>query len=128
MILVTGGMGFIGVHVVKSLLDSGEDVVVTYNNSWRVPDFWEDEVGKRVTIERLDVTNPHDPTVMATKHKVDGIVHCAAPAFGTGSTPAQDYAVNMPASSPNHALQRTRPSRHCCNRSVPQAGSLSLGR
>jgi hypothetical protein len=29
---------------------------------------------------------------------------------------------------PNHALQRTRPSRHCCNRGVPRAGSLSLGR
>ena len=95
MILVTGGMGFIGVHVVKSLLDAGEDVVVTYNNSWRVPDFWEAEVGKRVTIERLDVTNPHDPTAMAMKHRVNGIVHCAAPAFGSGTTPAQDYAVNM---------------------------------
>ena len=29
---------------------------------------------------------------------------------------------------PNHALQRTRPSHHCCNRSVSWAGSLSLGR
>ena len=29
---------------------------------------------------------------------------------------------------PNHTLQRTRPSRHCCNRCVPRAGSLSLGR
>ena len=30
--------------------------------------------------------------------------------------------------TPNHALQRTRPSRHCCNRRVSWAGSLSLGR
>ena len=29
---------------------------------------------------------------------------------------------------PNHALQRTGPSRHCCDLSVPRAGSLSLGR
>ena len=29
---------------------------------------------------------------------------------------------------PNHALQRTRPSRPGCNRRVPRAGSLSLGR
>ncbi len=28
----------------------------------------------------------------------------------------------------NHALQRTRPSRHCCNPSISRAGSLSLGR
>ena len=30
--------------------------------------------------------------------------------------------------APNHALQRTRPSRRGCNRGVPRAGSLSLGR
>ena len=30
--------------------------------------------------------------------------------------------------SPNHALQRTRPSRHGCNPRVSWAGSLSLGR
>ncbi len=29
---------------------------------------------------------------------------------------------------PNHALQRTRPSRHCCKRASSWAGSLSLGR
>ena len=29
---------------------------------------------------------------------------------------------------PKHALQRTRPSHHCCNRSVSWAGSLSLVR
>ncbi|MDB6137623.1 MAG: hypothetical protein JWO94_695 [Verrucomicrobiaceae bacterium] len=30
--------------------------------------------------------------------------------------------------SPNHALQRTRPSRHCCNRGASRAGALSLVR
>ena len=29
---------------------------------------------------------------------------------------------------PNHALQRTRRGRRGCNRGVPRAGSLSLGR
>jgi hypothetical protein len=29
---------------------------------------------------------------------------------------------------PNHALQRTRLVRYCCNPCVPRAGSLSLGR
>ena len=30
--------------------------------------------------------------------------------------------------APNHALQRTRPSRPGCNRTLSRAGSLSLGR
>jgi hypothetical protein len=29
---------------------------------------------------------------------------------------------------PNHALQRTRREHRGCNRGVPRAGSLSLGR
>ena len=75
MILVIAGMGFIGTHVVKSLLDGGEDVVVTYNNSWRVPDFWQDEVGKRVTVEKLDVANAPQMIGLATQNKVDGIIY-----------------------------------------------------
>ena len=94
MILVTGGMGFIGVHVVKSLLDAGENVVVTWNHSWRVPDFWQDEVGQRVMVERLDVSNAFDVLALARKHDVDGVVHLATPAVGS-STPSQDYAVNV---------------------------------
>ena len=46
-ILVTGGMGFIGLHVIGQLLDAGEDVVCTWNRSWRVHPSWAEEVGKR---------------------------------------------------------------------------------
>jgi UDP-glucose 4-epimerase len=94
MILVTGGMGFIGVHIVKALLDAGEDVVVTWNRSWRVPEFWEDEVDKRVKPEKVDVSSPYEVTAVAMKHRVNGVIHCAAPGLGQ-STPPQDYAVNM---------------------------------
>jgi hypothetical protein len=38
------------------------------------------------------------------------------------------FEMSMTRPSPNHALQRTRPSRRGCNRGVPCAGSLSLGR
>jgi UDP-glucose 4-epimerase len=94
MILVTGGMGFIGLHVVRSLLDEGEDVVVTWNRSWRVPEFWQDDLGKRVIAERVDVANSHEVTAVAMKHRVDGIVHLVAPPLAASSPPA-DYAVNM---------------------------------
>ena len=44
MILVTGGMGFIGMHTTRKLLDAGESVVVAYNNAQREPDIWKDEI------------------------------------------------------------------------------------
>ena len=82
MILVIAGMGFIGLHVVKALLDDGQDVALTWNRSWRVPDFWADELGKRVIAERVDVANAHEVTAAAMKHHVDGIIYLAAPAIG----------------------------------------------
>ena len=94
MILVTGGMGFIGQHLVKRLLDAGQDVVVTWNRSWRVPEFWSDELGHRVIAERADVAAQYDVLNVAQKHKVDSIIHLATPVIGT-VTPAQDFATNM---------------------------------
>jgi UDP-glucose 4-epimerase len=59
-VLVTGGAGFIGSHMVLDLLDAGEDVVVLDNLStgfrWAVPDaatFVEGDVGDQKLLRRL---------------------------------------------------------------------------
>ncbi len=94
MILVTGGMGFIGMHTTRKLLDAGESVVVAYNNAQREPDIWKDEVGKRVVIERVDTTNPHAVLEAGVKHGITGIVHLVSPRLGVLS-PGQEMKVNM---------------------------------
>lgn len=38
------------------------------------------------------------------------------------------FLIPLRPETPNQALLRTQPSRHCCNPSVPWAGSLSMGR
>jgi UDP-glucose 4-epimerase len=93
MILITGGMGFIGLHTARRILDAGEDVVITRYNAWREPDFIKGELGKRVAVERVDVTSPHDVLDVVRKHKVTGVVHLAVPGLGALS-PAEDYRVN----------------------------------
>lgn len=94
MILITGGMGFIGLHTARAFLDAGEDVVLTWYQTWRAPDFIAPELGKRVFAERVDITSPHDVISVALKYNVTGIVHLAVPGLGVLS-PAEDFRVNM---------------------------------
>ena len=72
-VLVTGGAGFIGSHMVLELLDAGEDVVVLDNLStgfrWAVPDgakFVEGDIGDRDLVSRLFLSN-----------SIDAIIHFA---------------------------------------------------
>ncbi|MPZ15471.1 MAG: NAD-dependent epimerase/dehydratase family protein [Chloroflexi bacterium] len=94
MILITGGMGFIGLHTARRFLDAGESVVITQYVQRREPEFIKDEFGKRVFVERLDVTSTHDVIEVTRKHKVTGIVDLVAPGLGALS-PAEDFRVNM---------------------------------
>ena len=55
--LVTGGLGFIFLQTPRSLLDMGEDVVLTQYRVAREPDFIKDELGKRAFVEQLDVSD-----------------------------------------------------------------------
>jgi len=94
MILIIGGMGFIGLHTARRFLDGGENVVITQFQTRREPDFIKDEIGKRVIVERLDVTSAHELMDIVRKHKVTGIVDLVAPALGALS-PGEDFRVNM---------------------------------
>jgi UDP-glucose 4-epimerase len=72
-VLVTGGAGFIGSHMVLELLDAGEDVVVLDNLStgfrWAVPDeaeFVEGDVGDQALLRLL-----------LSGKRIDAIIHFA---------------------------------------------------
>jgi UDP-glucose 4-epimerase len=76
-ILITGGMGFIGLHTIEAFLDAGEEVIATYRQTWRLPSFLEARVGKGLTWEQADIGEPGALLALANKHKIDGIVHMA---------------------------------------------------
>lgn len=93
-VLITGGMGFIGTHTARKFLDSGENVVITHYRVSRAPEFIADELGKRLTVETVDVSSPHDILEVARKHNVNSIVHLAVPGLNA-LRPAEEYRVNM---------------------------------
>ena len=92
--LITGGLGFIGLHTARAALDRGEDVVLTQYRVSRAPDFIKDELGKRAKVEQLDVTDKERLEQIGRDHKIDKIVHLAVPGLGALS-PYEDFRVNM---------------------------------
>ena len=73
MILVTGGLGMIGAHTARALLDLGQEVVVTTHRRTEVPSF----LAGRVIVEPLDVTDRDAFLALGTRHDISDIVHLA---------------------------------------------------
>ncbi len=94
MILITGGLGFIGLHTARRLLDMGQDVVLTQYRVAREPAFIRDELGKRAFVEQLDVTDAASLAAIGRKHDIEGIVHLAVPGLGA-LEPGEELRVNM---------------------------------
>jgi len=93
-VLITGGMGFIGLHTVEAFLNAGENVVATYRETWRMPSFLAAHLDDRLSFEQTDIGEPGALLAIARKHHVDGIVHMAI--HGTAQTdPGYDLRVNM---------------------------------
>ncbi|MFE3761753.1 NAD-dependent epimerase/dehydratase family protein [Streptomyces sp. NPDC059104] len=74
MILVTGGLGFIGSHTVRALLDLGEDCVVLQRRARRLPPVL---AGEPVRVEQADVTDREALLAVGRRHDITGIVHLA---------------------------------------------------
>ena len=77
MILITGGLGFIGSHVARALLDLGEPCVATQRRTGPVADFLAGELGRGLAVEPADVTDPGALQAIGHRHKITGIVHLA---------------------------------------------------
>ena len=74
MILVTGGLGFIGSHTVRGLVDLGEDCVLVQRRTADAPAILADA---QVAVEQADVTNLAALLDIGARHKITGIVHLA---------------------------------------------------
>ena len=100
-ILVTGGLGYIGSHVVVELQDEGFDVVIIdnlSNSSIKVLDQIEKITGTKPGFEKIDLKAKHEVNRFFSRHgDIDGIIHFAAfKAVGESvSAPLKYYENNI---------------------------------
>ncbi len=78
MLLITGGLGFIGLHTARALLEMGETCVLTQHHVAPVPAIIHAEMGTRLFIEPLDMTDADAFLALGKKYPITGIVHLAA--------------------------------------------------
>jgi nucleoside-diphosphate-sugar epimerase len=121
VILIIGGMGFIGLNTALRFLEAGQKVVISQHTSRRVPDVLKSEIGTRAFVAQMDVTNPYEVFDVVRRHQVESIVNLMAPPArrtswrwrarsGSGAYP---WAAPSPstAASPTGPIARTRPCR-----------------
>ncbi|MFC2071198.1 NAD-dependent epimerase/dehydratase family protein [Chloroflexota bacterium] len=76
-VLVTGGTGFLGKYVARSLAEAGEQVVITYRRYFSAPQFLADIMESKVKAARCDVLDLPELLRVIRDHGVDSIVHLA---------------------------------------------------
>ena len=78
MILITGGLGFIGLNAAGALLAQGETCVLTQHRLTRIPEILKEDIGSRLFIEQLDVTDADVFLKLRENYPITGIIHLAA--------------------------------------------------
>lgn len=93
-VLITGGLGFIGSHVVHEFLEHDHDVVATRFGAETVAPFLQAHIGGRLAIEAVDIVSPHTVIDVCRRHNIESIVHLAGPPIGSVSA-IEEYRINM---------------------------------
>ncbi len=77
MILITGGLGFLGCNLAKLLCDGGAQVLLTSNRNTQVPPLVAPFLEKSLKITPLDITSLDNVSRVMKDHGVKSIVHAA---------------------------------------------------
>ena len=82
-VLVTGGTGFVGSHLIEELLNQGANIITTFEYTDPLSYFMVKGFDKKVTMAKVDVGHYDEVFDLVTKFEVEYIFHLAAQAIVT---------------------------------------------
>lgn len=94
MILIVGGLGFLGANLARYLADQGQKVLITRHRSSAIPSFLEKVLGDRAQVIPLDILNLDEIQSTIRKYEVTSIANLAAIYEGKGD-PYQAFQINV---------------------------------
>jgi UDP-glucose 4-epimerase len=95
VILITGGLGFLGCNLAKLLCDDGERVLLTSNRNTNVPPLIAPFLGRCLSVTPLDITSLDSVSQVIREFRVTSIVHAAVRSEKGETTLYQALDVNV---------------------------------
>jgi UDP-glucose 4-epimerase len=77
MILITGGLGFLGTGLARYLLGQGEEVLLTRRRNARIPAMLVKDLEKKVKVVDCDILDLPGLIAAMKKYKVTSVIHAA---------------------------------------------------
>jgi CDP-glucose 4,6-dehydratase len=82
-ILITGGTGFVGAHLVEALVKKGNRVIVTSRATDPASYFFREKLDKKVILAACDISDFGRVSNVITRYEVDTVCHLGAQAIVT---------------------------------------------
>jgi UDP-glucose 4-epimerase len=81
MILIIGGLGFIGANTAEAILHMGESCILTQHVNAHIPSFLQPHLGKSIFIEKMDIVDRDSIMAIGKKYSISHIVLLAGGGF-----------------------------------------------
>lgn len=94
MILITGGLGFLGSGLARHFLDLGEEVLLTRRTNARIPVALSNDLDKKLKVVDCDILDLPSLIAAVKKYDVTSIVHAAVAILAKASV-YQAVKINM---------------------------------